>query len=80
MFVHPSGKNLTATFSHCLINVAIKGSNKPTEQRRTTDELENSKALIHITQIKTNAAHVTPLTQEMTVPFIMHVVLKSGIG
>jgi cytochrome c peroxidase len=41
MFLHPSGKNLTGMVSHCL---AMKVSNKPTKERRTTEELENLNA------------------------------------
>jgi hypothetical protein len=72
MIQHPSAKPLIATASHCLKNVAKKGYNKPTEQRRITGQLENLRAFNAITQIKTNAAHVTPLIQEITVPFIIH--------
>lgn len=72
MILHPSAKPLTATVSYCLKNVAMKGLNKPTEQRIITGQLENLRAFNAIIQIKTNAAHVTSLMQEVTVPFITH--------
>jgi hypothetical protein len=35
-------------------------------------QLENLRAFNAIIHIKTNAAHVTPLMQEIRVPFIIH--------
>jgi len=72
MIQHPSEKPPTATVSYCLKNVATKGSNKPTEQRIITGQLENLREFNAIIHIKTNAAHVTPLLQEITVPFIIY--------